>query len=71
MEAMRKLVYAYYDPEFKIPQFLQRNPDCREHVVNLLVGNVFRIPVEGLFEAMEKECKLPAARTLQPHEPEA
>jgi len=65
MEAMRKLVYAYYDPRFHVRTFLQRHPDCREHVVNLLIGNVFRKPVDGLFEAMATECDLPEARTLQ------
>jgi hypothetical protein len=64
MEAMRKLVYAFYDQSFSVPKFLKRHPDCREHVVNLLIGNVFRVSLGGLFEAMGEECDLPEARTL-------
>jgi geranylgeranyl reductase family protein len=65
MEAMRRLVYAYYDDEFHFANFLKRYPDCREPLVNLLVGNVFRRPVDGLFESMEQLCELPEARTLE------
>jgi hypothetical protein len=64
MESLRKLVYAYYDKSFSIPGFLKRNPQFREHVVNLLIGNVFRVPVGALFEAMGRECELPEARQL-------
>ncbi len=68
MEAMRKLVYAYYDDDFHVPEFLKRHPDCREHVVNLLIGNVFRKPPVGLFEAMAKEVELPESRRLATEE---
>jgi flavin-dependent dehydrogenase len=64
MEALRKLVYAYYDESFSIGDFIKRNPQFRGHVVNLLIGNVFRMPVGGLFEAMGRECALPAPRSL-------
>jgi flavin-dependent dehydrogenase len=64
MEAMRKLVYAYYDPGFSVPRFLKANPQYREQVVNLLVGNVFRVSVDGLFEAMGREIDLPESRSL-------
>jgi flavin-dependent dehydrogenase len=66
MESLRKLVYAYYDESFSIARFLKRNPQFRSQVVNLLIGNVFRVPPDGLFEAMEKECDLPAPRHLMP-----
>ena len=65
---MRKLVYAYYDTSFHVPEFLRRHPECREKVVNLLIGNVFRVSVDGLFEAMGQECRLPQSRTLNPVE---
>jgi geranylgeranyl reductase family protein len=64
MEAMRKLVYAYYTPEFSVARFLKANPEFREQVVDLLVGNVYRRPVRGLFEAMGAEIELPASREL-------
>ncbi len=68
MESLRKLVYAYYDESFSIADFLKRNPEFRSQVVNLLIGNLFRVQVEGLFEAMGRECELPEPRSLAPAE---
>ena len=68
MEAMRKLVYAYYDPEFHFARFLGQHPECRESMVDLLVGNVFRKPVDELFEKLSRSCELPEARRLDPVE---
>ena len=65
METLRRLVYAYYDRTFSFRKFLDRFPDCREPLVNLLIGNVFRKPADGLFESMEQMCVLPGARRLQ------
>lgn len=64
MEKMRKLVYAYYDKEFHIPSFLKQHPECREPLVDLLVGNVFRKPTDHLFAAMSECCELPEQWTL-------
>ncbi|MDH3626166.1 MAG: tryptophan 7-halogenase [Acidobacteriota bacterium] len=64
MEKMRKLVYAYYDKDFHIPSFLKQHPECREPLVDLLVGNVFRRPTDHLFEALGRFCTLPEQRTL-------
>jgi len=69
MEALRKLVYAYYDEEFNFARFLERFPERREDLVNLLIGNVFRKPVDGMFEDMSRMCRLPEARRLDPSEP--
>jgi flavin-dependent dehydrogenase len=65
MEALRKLVYAYYDEGFSFQEFLEKFPGCREDLVNLLVGNVFERPVDALFDSMGEMCDLPEARTLQ------
>ena len=64
MEAMRQLVYAYYDDEFSFARFLKKFPECRETLVDLLVGNVFRKPVAGMLEKMGTMVDLPDARTL-------
>ena len=69
MEAMRKLVYAYYDPDFNFAEFLKRFPRCREDLVHLLIGNVFRRPAGELFDSMSEMCELPEPRTLAPLEP--
>ena len=67
MEAMRKLVYAYYDPNFSFAEFLKKYPECREGLVDLLVGNVFLKPeVHETLEKMGTMVTLPDARTLLP-----
>jgi flavin-dependent dehydrogenase len=65
MEAMRKLVYAYYDESFHVRQFIDRFPECRRHITNLLMGKVFRVPHEGFFEALGQMMTLPQSRTLE------
>lgn len=53
MKAIRRLIYAFYDKGFSFARFLERFPECRESVVDLLVGNVFRKDVSGLLEALD------------------
>lgn len=53
MEALKKLVYAFYDPSFSFARFLKRYPQHREPVIDLLVGNVYRKDVDGLLEALD------------------
>ena len=64
MEAIRKLVYAFYDPDFSFGEFLEAHPDCREPIVHLLVGNVFRENVDPLFGPLSRACDLPERRPL-------
>jgi len=64
MEAFRRLVYAYYDRDFHFAKFLKKHPECREPLVHLLVGNVWRRPIDGLFEAMGTMCALPEPRRM-------
>jgi flavin-dependent dehydrogenase len=63
MEAMRKLVYAFYEQDFSFAQFLSRFPRYRTDLVHLLVGNVFR-PTDDLFEAMGQMVRLPPEARL-------
>jgi len=65
MEAMRKLVYAYYDDRFSFAGFLKKFPDCRDELVHLLVGNVYCHSHDRLFEAMATMCELPEPRSMQ------
>ena len=53
MVAIKRLVHAFYDPEFSFSTFLRRYPECRGSVVDLLVGNVYRKPVGGLLRALD------------------
>ncbi len=65
MEAMRRLVYAYYDESFHFGEFLKRHPECREPLVHRLLGNVVRASTDGLFESMQQTIALPEPRTLE------
>jgi flavin-dependent dehydrogenase len=58
MEAMRKLVYAFYEPDFSFAKFLARHPDHRSDITHLLVGNLSR-PSDRLFAAMGAMVRLP------------
>lgn len=65
MEAMRKLVYAFYEDGFSFAKFLKAHPEHRLDIVNLLVGNVHK-PTNGLFEAMAEMVRLPEEAVLDP-----
>lgn len=53
-DALRKLVYAFYDRDFHFGRFLRRHPDCREQLIDLLMGNVFRKPMGRLLRALDE-----------------
>ena len=59
MEAIRKLVYAFYDEGFNFGEFLRAHPDQRDNLVSLLIGDVFRDEVYEIFKPMGRMCKLP------------
>ena len=54
MEALRKLVYAYYDPSFSFSDFLRRYPNCRKQLVSMLVGNVYTDPIDEILAALDE-----------------
>lgn len=62
MEAVRKLVYAFYTREFSFSKFLQRFPECKQGVIDILSGNFFTKDVSGIFEPMGQMCPLPEER---------
>ncbi len=64
-EALRKLVYAFYDPGFSFAEFLRRHPGCREQLIHMLVGNVFREPIDGLLAALDETLGTTAGRTAE------
>jgi flavin-dependent dehydrogenase len=64
MEAMRKLVYAFYEKDFSFASFLRRFPDQRIELIHLLVGNVFR-PSDSLFADMGQMAHLPEEARLE------
>ena len=59
MEALRKMVYAFYSRNFHFAKFIEAHPEHREGVVDLLIGNVYRTDVSNLLRAMDDFCELP------------
>jgi len=66
MEALRRLVYAYYAEGFSFSKFLRAHPHCRRDVIMLLTGNVFREKVGDIFERLAETIELPAAPPFDP-----
>jgi flavin-dependent dehydrogenase len=63
VEGLRKLVYAFYDPDFHFAKFLKRYPHCRGQLIDLLMGNVFRKPVDELIQALDESVPTPEPAT--------
>jgi len=58
IEAMRKLVYAFYDHAFSFRQFVNKYPHLKGDMTDCLIGNLFR-DFEPLFSAVAKFAKVP------------
>ena len=65
LEAMRKLVYAFYTPGFSFADFVREHPEHSERLVDLLTGNVFKEGVTDIFEDMKEFCNLPEEIPLE------
>lgn len=70
IDAMRKLVYAFYSRDFNFAEFLKAHPECKGQLVDLLIGNVYRRDVSGLLRAMDEFCDLPDYEPYRLSEPE-
>ena len=58
IEAMRKLVYAFYDKEFSFRRLMKNHPDLRGDLTDCLIGNLFR-DFGQLFQAAAELVPLP------------
>jgi flavin-dependent dehydrogenase len=58
IEAMRKLVYAFYDNEFNFREFVSRFPNLRGDLTDCLIGNLFR-DFEPLHAGLAEFAALP------------
>ena len=61
VEALRTLVYAFYRPDFSFARFLERYPECRGELVDMLVGNVYDKPVDRIQRALRETLAEPVA----------
>jgi len=59
IESMRKLVYAFYDEDFSFSKFLQKYPDQRVNIINLLIGDVFRPGVDEVYGPLSEFAEIP------------
>lgn len=64
MEAVRKMVYAFYAKDFSFAEFLKRHPECKQGVIDVLSGNLFSDRVEPIFGPLSAVCPMPAAIAL-------
>ncbi|WP_193211729.1 NAD(P)/FAD-dependent oxidoreductase [Luteolibacter marinus] len=60
IEVMRKLVYAFYDPEFSFGKLIRMHPDLRGKLTDCLIGNVEGQDYSDLAAAMAEIAELPA-----------
>ena len=60
IENMRKLVYAFYDPEFSFGQVIKAHPHLRGGLTDCLIGDLFEKSYEDLFGAIGEFAELPA-----------
>jgi len=58
IEAMRRLVYAFYDHAFSFRVFLKHHPDLHGDMTDCLIGNLFR-DFDPLFAAVSEFAKVP------------
>ncbi len=53
MEAVRRLVYAFYDPKFSFARFVDAYPELRSDIIHVLTGNVYGRSNEPLARALD------------------
>lgn len=63
IEAMRKLVYSFYNENFSFRDVLKAHPDLRRDLTDCLIGHVDR-EFEGLFSVVGSFARLPEPLAL-------
>lgn len=64
MQLLRQLVYAFYDENFSFGQFMKQHPEHQDHLVRMLIGDVFNDEVGTMFDKMRDWTNLPETMTL-------
>ncbi len=59
IEAMRKIVYAFYDDDFSFGKLIKMRPELRPRLTDLLIGNIEGVDFTELFAAIDEICDLP------------
>jgi geranylgeranyl reductase family protein len=63
--SLKRMVHTFYDERFSFGAFLQEHPQYRDHIVRLLIGDVFNDDVEEVFEELGKWVDLPGPIVLE------
>jgi len=58
IEAMRKLVYAFYDENFSFRELIMKHPDVRPDLTDCLIGNLMR-DFDALFKGVADFANVP------------
>ncbi len=64
MQAVRKLVYAFYDDNFSFGKFMRAHPEQAKNLVGVLIGDIYTPETMDVFEPMSKMSDLPEPLTL-------
>lgn len=56
---IRQLIHAFYDDAFSFGKFNKKCPQFRDHIVRLLIGDVFSDGVGDVFDELRRWVKLP------------
>ena len=59
MEVVRKLVHAFYDPDFSFGDLIREHPDLRGRLTDCLIGDLFEKDFGKLFSTMGRFSVLP------------
>lgn len=59
IETMRRIVYAFYDPEFSFAKLIRQHPDLRGRLTDVLIGNVDGKDYSELMRAISDLAELP------------
>ena len=54
VEAFLKLIYAFYTKGFSFATFLKKHPECKQGIIDILSGNIFKEGVHEIFGPMEE-----------------
>ncbi|HPF38279.1 MAG TPA: NAD(P)/FAD-dependent oxidoreductase [Phycisphaerae bacterium] len=65
MQTLRQLVYAFYNEDFSIGKFVRDNPKFGDHIVRILIGDVFNNEVGAVFDVMRQRIDLPGPIELE------
>ncbi len=65
MQLLRQLIHVFYDPKFSFGAFLEEHGEFHDHLVRLLIGDVFNDEVGQIFEVLGDYASLPGPIELE------